>query len=317
MERDELRVIPGYEKYVVSRNGTIISTERNLVLKNYLLNGYLIVDTFRGSLTETLPVHRAVALAWVDNPNPEKLTVVNHLDGDPTNNWFKNLEWTDYSGNNYHAVNNGLRLDNIPCKVRDFYTKEVTDFSSMAQAKEFIGLPKDSPIWCLYPKMFGKLVADRYEFRFADDPNPWFYEERSELIVPSRYMVTVKSSNGSTREIYSTVILLKEYQLYGAKGRSIPKLAEYGNEKYSNLVFEVRDSYTEPQFRLTRRTNLSVRMPIVANKQNEQKHFNSLTQCANYFKVDRSSIQNRLNNGKELNGWTFIQPATCSSNVAM
>lgn len=29
--------------------------------------------------------------------------------------------------------------------------------------------------------------------------------------------------------------------------------------------------------------------------------------CANYFQVDRSSVLNRLDNGKELDGWTFAQ----------
>jgi hypothetical protein len=305
----EYRVIPGYDGYCVDEYGTIKSRERNIILNQYLLNGYWIVDTFRGSLTETLPAHRAVGLAWVPNLDPVNLTIVNHLDGVPTNNYRWNLEWTDYSGNNYHAVNNGLRSDNIPCKVRDFYTQIVYDFSSIAQAAEFMGLRKDTPIISLRPKMFGKLVNDRYEFRTFDDPNPWFYEQRPELVPSSRYMVTVIEPNGYVNEVYSTRDLLKQYQLYGAPGKSIPALAEHGNVIYPDRRFVVRDSYAEQQHRTPRQTKGSQVMPINAYRMGDMLSFTSLTQTAKHFNVDRSSIMNRLNNGKELDGWTFTQEA--------
>lgn len=315
MSNGEFRVIPGYDCYGVSNNGTIISFERGLILIQYILNGYRIVDTFRGSLTETLPVHRAVALAWVVNPDPSKYTIVNHKDGNPLNNWWENLEWTDYSGNNYHAVNTGLRSDNIRCKVRDFHTGQVREFSSMAQAAEFMGLRKDASICHLYPKMFGKLVMDRYEFRFADDPAPWFYENRTELVPPSRYMVQVKESDGTTKEVYSNRALLKDYQLYDSPyGKSIPALAQYGNEIYPDREFNVRDSYTEQQYRVTRSTKESKATSIIAMHGNRTVIFSSLTECAKCFGVDRSSITNRLNNGQTLDGWTFTQYASLISN---
>lgn len=183
MNEEEFREIPGYSKYGVTKSGVIKSFERDLILRQYWLDGYRIVDTFRGSATETLPVHRAVALVWVVNSDPERLTIVNHKDGNRANNWFENLEWTDYSGNNYHAVNSGLRSDNIPCKVRDFTDGIVYEFNSMAQAAEYMGLSKDTPFCMLRPKMFGKLVKDRYEFRQAGDTESWFYESRSEKIL--------------------------------------------------------------------------------------------------------------------------------------
>ena len=307
--KTEYRVIPGYEGYCVDEFGTIKSIVRDIILTQYLLNGYWIVDTFRGSLTETLPVHRAVGLAWVPNPDPARLTIVNHLDGIPTNNYRWNLEWTDYSGNNYHAVNNGLRSDNIPCKVRDFYTQVVYDFSSIAQAAEFMGLRKDTPMISLRPKMFGKLVNNRYELRTFDDPEPWFYEQRTELVPSSRYVVTVIESNGEINEVYSTRELLKAYRLYRAPGSSIPALAEYGNATYPNKRFVVRDSYAEQQHRTPRQTKGSPAMPITAHHESGVLSFTSLTQTAKHFNVDRSSIVTRLNNGKDLDGWTFTQEA--------
>ena len=108
MKLKDFKEIPGYENYGVTKCGLILSFERKLILSRYILNGYLIVDTFRGSKTETLAVHRAVALAWVGNLDPDKFTVVNHIDGNKVNNYCDNLEWVSYSLNNYHAVNKGL-----------------------------------------------------------------------------------------------------------------------------------------------------------------------------------------------------------------
>lgn len=302
MGKDIYRPIPGYDKYGVSKDGVIISFERDLILTQYLLNGYYIVDTFRGSLTETLPVHRAVALAWITNTDPSK-GVVNHIDGVPTNNHYSNLEWTTVSGNNYHAVNTGLRSDNIDCMIRNFFDGTITIFPSISQACEYMGMRNDTPPERLKPKMFGKLLMDKYEFRYLSDPTPWFYLNRRELVKPSRYMVTV--TGGTELEIFSTKELLKTLQLYDCKDRSIPCLVEYAKKKYPALSFEVRDSYMEDKYVQRRATAKSKRIPILAMCGNVKKTFQSLTQCAKYFKVDRSSIINRLDKAKDLNGWTF------------
>lgn len=311
---EEFRVVPGYENYGVTRNGVVKLLKRDLTVNQYLLNGYWVVDACKGSITTTLPTHRAVALAWVKNHDLKAFPVVNHRDGVTVNNWYKNLEWTNCSGNNYHAVNNGLRSDNIRCRVRDFYTREIKEFSSIAQAAEYMGLSKDAPIVQLRPKKFGTLISNRYEFRYANETNPWFYEHRTERVPPSRYMVTVKDSNGDVREVYSTRALLKDYQLYGGPSKSIPALADYGNALYPDKEFTVRDSYAEAQFRILRGTRGSKVVPVRATRAGKTLEFRSLTRCASHFGVDRSSVIYRLNNGKELDGWTFIQNAPLASN---
>jgi len=45
-------------------------------------------------------VHRLVASAFIDNPND--LPIINHKDGDPSNNCVENLEWCTNSHNQLH-----------------------------------------------------------------------------------------------------------------------------------------------------------------------------------------------------------------------
>lgn len=313
MEEDELRAIPGYENYGVNRSGTIISFERNLVLSQFILDGYNYVTVGRGSLTSSLSAHRATALAWVENPHPEKYNIVNHIDGIPSNLWYKNLEWTDYSGNNYHAVNTGLRTDNIPCKVRNFTTKEISEFPSLIQAAQFMGLDTAVSMEVLRPKQFGKLIKDKYEFRFVDDSTPWFYENRTKKVI-GRYMVTITHEDGRTEELFSNRRFLFDFKLYHAPFKSMPELAKHAATLYPNKTFAIRDSYTEERFRQTRQGERSFRMQVKAVHLYQELTFESLTQCANHFKVDRSSIKNRLDNGKDLDGWTFVSVASPISN---
>lgn len=302
----EFRTIPGYEFYAVTCDGAVKSLVRDAELGRWMLNGYLITDMFRGSPTETLPVHRAVALAWVENTDPETNTVVNHKDGNPLNNHHLNLEWCTVSENNYHAVNTGLRSDNIPAKVRDFVSGKVSEFSSIAQAAEFMEMSKDTPIYMLRPKKFGTLLKDRYEFKYAADKTPWFYEGRGLLSKPARYMVEVTKLDGTRQEIFSTPSLLKEYQLYDCPSRVIPELVEFARIKFPDLTFAVRDSYTEERFEI-KRGSVSARIGVEARKGNQGMEFTSLTSCAQHFGVDRSSILNRLDKEIDLDGWTFTK----------
>ena len=59
-----------------------------------------------GSKTNQL-VHRLVLLAFIGE-HPEGKNIVNHKDGDKTNNSLENLEWVTSQENTQHAVDTGL-----------------------------------------------------------------------------------------------------------------------------------------------------------------------------------------------------------------
>lgn len=105
---DDGRIL-SLEKTQVVRNrwgGFTRRTIRPRELKTYVSSrGYHYVNLGAGFREA---VHRLVATAFVRNPDPERLTQVNHKDGDKSNNASSNLEWVDPKGNMVHASSKGL-----------------------------------------------------------------------------------------------------------------------------------------------------------------------------------------------------------------
>jgi hypothetical protein len=93
--------------YKVSNTGKVFSCRR----QKYLLpksdkDGYKEVCLCVGEVRKYKRVHRLVAEAFI--PNEEYLPIINHKDGDKTNNHVSNLEWTTNYGNVIHGFNTNI-----------------------------------------------------------------------------------------------------------------------------------------------------------------------------------------------------------------
>jgi hypothetical protein len=69
-------------------------------------DGYLKFTLQKNKKPKSFMLHRLIAFAFI--PNIEKKPVINHKDGNKTNNSICNLEWCTVSENTKHAHNNGL-----------------------------------------------------------------------------------------------------------------------------------------------------------------------------------------------------------------
>lgn len=111
-EVNDWRPVKGFEGYyLVSRFGEIYSLYSKRILRpSKTSDGYNQYNLFKNKKRYVYFEHRAVALAFVYNPNPEKYNIVNHIDENKQNNYYKNLEWCDtlyninYNGNKSSKV---------------------------------------------------------------------------------------------------------------------------------------------------------------------------------------------------------------------
>lgn len=86
--------------------------EPKILKQNTSYHGYKTVCfCYPNGIQRTRFVHKLVASAFVNNPDPNVYTEVNHIDGDKQNNFPENLEWVTHQQNMQHARINGLYTD--------------------------------------------------------------------------------------------------------------------------------------------------------------------------------------------------------------
>lgn len=115
--------IDGYEGYYqISNIGRVKSLARESkskavstqiraekVMKNGItIWGYPKIVLQLNGKTKTISIHRLVAKHFVSTIDGKN--VVNHIDGNKTNNVFTNLEWVTIGENQKHAYDIGLRV---------------------------------------------------------------------------------------------------------------------------------------------------------------------------------------------------------------
>lgn len=99
--------------------------------------GYKRVSLFLNGKPKDHLVHRLVATAFL--PKIDGKNLVNHKDGNPSNNDVRNLEWCTYKENVNHAFKNGLMTTNKPVKLKRKSDGTVLNFRSREKAGEFFG----------------------------------------------------------------------------------------------------------------------------------------------------------------------------------
>lgn len=133
MTKKDFREIPGHAGCFVSKDGVVISTAwgKERVLSQWInSNGYLSCK----AANKALPIHRAVALAWL--PNDTGATDVNHKDGNKLNNAHHNLEWCSRRENLKHALRTGLHaLTETPIVATHVETGRKLMFKNQASVR--------------------------------------------------------------------------------------------------------------------------------------------------------------------------------------
>ena len=113
------------ERFLISSNGEIKNKKTNRTIKQFVTGkGYCTITTSLGHASDKLNirVHRAVAETFIDNPYG--LPMVNHIDGNKLNNSVENLEWCTNKENIRHAIDHGLIVPRVNCKIKSIISLE-------------------------------------------------------------------------------------------------------------------------------------------------------------------------------------------------
>jgi len=171
MNMEEWKDIEGLEgRYQVSSYGRIKRLRHKVVYKNDKIKlleerfeklssnkeGYRIANLPNGKFNS---VYRLVAKHFI--ANPENKLIVNHIDGDPSNDNVCNLEWVTQSEN----MKKAHRKYNLG-KKRPVYCYETQQFyPSISNAQKSIGLCVQS----VERSIFSRTPVKGYSFDFVVD----------------------------------------------------------------------------------------------------------------------------------------------------
>ncbi len=239
------RIVPGFTRYAVSKNGEILDLRTWRITKIYksVKIGYPSITIYNPdkSIHHNVYIHRLVALAWVNNSCFVTNPVVNHKDGDKNNFHASNLEWVSFSYNSIHAIQNGLRPNTLRCKVRNAFSGEVKEFQSGRSACEYMGIEPSTKIGFIIYKKKHKLVNDKFEVKLLDDNSPWFYEKHQIGVPSGRYTVFLTYENGLVEEHPDVRTFRKKFKIWNVK--NIKEVVSKFESIYPGIKIDVLDNF--------------------------------------------------------------------------
>lgn len=139
------KTIPEFPGYLLSSEGKVYSEKSGKQLKCPKNGqGYPHCNLYVEGKASTKRVHKLMAEIFLQ-PAPGPKHVINHIDGDKTNNRIENLEWVTQKENIRHSFDNGLQVSlkgeahgsSKLTKEQVMYIRE----NYKARDKEFGGVP--------------------------------------------------------------------------------------------------------------------------------------------------------------------------------
>lgn len=207
--------------YEISNYGKIKSLHTNNLLSLSTQKAGYLMKTFQiknSKETITLKIHRLVAMLFCEGRTEEK-NVVNHIDKNKSNNYYKNLEWTTDRGNALHAVAKKVY------QIDPFNGRIVNTFDSISEASEKLGNGKNIGPDIVNCCSGNGNICYGYKWRYVGD-----YDENKD------------------HKIFSKVVKIQQYDLQNnlIKEWSIKNLLQENiNYKKDNIVNYIDDNAIE------------------------------------------------------------------------
>lgn len=310
--------IPDYGRYVINKEGIIISKLSNKKLKGSInpkgYNNVRLVSDL--GVTLTWGLHRLLCYVFKHPNKPIKGLVVNHEDGIKSNNKLENLEWTTYLGNLYHAGLNNLTNRCIPISVRNTITGSVERYFSATEYAKKIGLSKDAILWRL-----------RKGFKYVFPENKQYCRGHGDVVWPDMYQliylngknkkpISVKNVLTGKVVTYDKIIdMAADFNVSPStvtgwiKRKNQPVLPGYIQLKwyYDNTPWRV---VLDPHNEL-RDYGCDVSVKLTQEFTNKELFFDSCIECAEFLKISPTTLSYRLrhNRVKYVEGFIYSYQA--------
>lgn len=219
-------IIDGKETYYsVSNYGEVRNDSTGTLLGGHINNnGYKMVH-LRYRIDKMCSVHRLVMKAFNPREDMDELQV-NHIDGNKTNNYIENLEWSTALDNMRHSYITGLQPKKMyPCYQYDLEGNFIAEFINGAEAAKKLNLDYTTINKCMRNELqhYNQFQFKKYKAKKID---PWYN--------PQNKQVYVYSDNGEFIQTYKS-----QKECAKAFGVSPSSISRYisGVRKLNGFVF--------------------------------------------------------------------------------
>lgn len=296
--------IPGFGLYVLSKSGDIIQrvTKRHI---SYRCNtsGYYVCSLINDHGYRR-QISRARLMCTTFKPTEDaNFLQVDHVNCDKGDDRLENLEWVTPKENCQRAAKNGLYKGAHPVRVRDYDTKEVVIYPSIAEAARAMGMSKDAMLYRLEMND-GRVYPERKQYSFVDNIPNWADKEDEEF----------ETQFGTAKQVYMRDIrsgVIKEFDklsdLAHALGISQSYLSEYLAKMKQPVIdglFQIKlksdkspwRDVDDPWLELAKTTG---RTPVVVEnvKTGITKIYKSQMECVRDRHILPSTLNERLKRG--------------------
>lgn len=156
----------GWEEfYRISPYGEVYSLKRNRLLKGALNSvGYPVVYLVGNYIKpKWYFIHRLVAATFLQAPESERLEI-DHIDGNKTNNHYKNLQWVTHAENIRKSYERGRKV--LRGEQHPLYGSKPTKATKAKQSAAKMG--------CKHPKFKGCYIVHGVRFESANQASKAF-----------------------------------------------------------------------------------------------------------------------------------------------
>lgn len=300
--------IPGYDKYAINKDGLIMNVKTLKLLKENIHVGYPTVALYNPVSSRFIQARIHVCLARTFIPNIDNKDTVNHIDGNKLNYKLDNLEWVTAKENHLHAISLDKDTRSTKCKLKDIYTGEIFFFDSINSASRWLGYGGSLPNTTVYKNgvRVPILLKRKYEFKRVDDCNQWFYDPKGKLKIDT--VGPYELRNVKSKDVLEFNTMSEVGNFLGVSKARIYTACGTNGERSLN-GFQIRKKSTENWCEPTRDTRFNKnRVFTIYNvKTGELLEIQSKLKLSKFLRVDKSTVDKRLSDGKTQNGWKVFE----------
>lgn len=134
-DEDNWRQLENFPEFYICRDGRVVNSKTRNILVPSNRNGYLRVNLYHEGHNTKLSLHRLLYSAFI-GPVPDDM-VIDHIDGNKSNNDLSNLRLVSQSDNMYNAMVNGHK-GQIPVLQFDLQGNFIQEFPTIQAAADAV-----------------------------------------------------------------------------------------------------------------------------------------------------------------------------------